>query len=48
MPLPKPKPEEKKPDFLSRCMSNPTMNREYNKREQRFAVCQTQYANRNR
>ena len=43
MPLPLPNQDEKKQDFLSRCMGNPTMNREYPKREQRFAVCQAQY-----
>jgi hypothetical protein len=39
MPIPKRKPDEDKADFLSRCMSNPTMNKEYTDDSQRYAVC---------
>jgi len=39
MPLPEPKQEEKKQDFIARCMSNKTMDDEFPDEEQRFAVC---------
>ena len=42
MPLPKRKENEKRDIFINRCMSDKTMNKEYPKREQRFAVCNTQ------
>lgn len=48
MPLPKPKEDESKKDFLKRCMGNNTMNDEYPERDQRFAVCNTQWRNRNK
>lgn len=40
MPLPSPNPNESKDEFLDRCMSNDTMNREYPDQGQRYAVCQ--------
>lgn len=43
MPLPKPKPAEKQQDFMNRCMSNATMNKEYPRQDQRLAVCYTQW-----
>lgn len=43
MPLPKPKSGEKKDAFISRCMGDDKVNTEYPKREQRFAVCQSQW-----
>lgn len=39
MPIPKRKPDEDRTDFLSRCMSNETMNKEYPDNAQRYAVC---------
>lgn len=39
MPIPKRKPDEDKSDFLSRCMSDSTMNKEYPDNSQRYAVC---------
>lgn len=39
MPLPKPKAGETRKNFNSRCMGNPTMNTEYPKQDQRYAVC---------
>jgi hypothetical protein len=39
MTLPKPKPYEKRKDFMTRCLSNPTMVKEYKNTEQRIAVC---------
>jgi len=41
MPLPKPKPNETRKDFMTRCISNPTMVKEYKKTDQRIAVCST-------
>jgi hypothetical protein len=39
MPLPKKGNKENKKDFLSRCMENETMNKEYPNQSQRYAVC---------
>lgn len=39
MPIPKRKPNEDKSDFLSRCMSDSTMNKEYPDNSKRYAVC---------
>lgn len=41
-PLPKPKKGESKNDFISRCMSNNAMEREFPKK-QRLAVCHNQW-----
>ena len=41
MPIPKRKPDEDRNDFLSRCMSDSTMNKEYPESSQRYAVCLT-------
>lgn len=41
MPMPKPKKDEKKEDFLKRCMADTVMNDEYDDEKQRYAVCQT-------
>ena len=46
MPLPKPKPTEKQQDFMSRCMGNPTMNKEYPRQDQRLATCYKQWRDR--
>jgi len=42
MPLPKPKPTEKKMEFINRCMADETMVKEYPNQAQRFAVCTSQ------
>lgn len=42
MPIPKPQPNEKKEDFLQRCMSDEVMVQEYES-QQRFAVCRMSY-----
>lgn len=39
MPIPKPKDDEEKKDFISRCMGNPTMVEDYPDNKQRLAVC---------
>ena len=43
MPLPTPKPEEKKSEFISRCVSNQVMVTEFPNVAQRIAVCSTQF-----
>jgi HK97 family phage prohead protease len=43
MPLPKPKKDESKDDFLDRCMASDAMNEEYPDNKQRYAVCVTQW-----
>ncbi len=45
MPLPKPKPKETQSEFISRCIADPIMSREFPDREQRGAVCYYQYNN---
>jgi len=42
MPIPKPKPNEKRRDFMARCMSEKTMVNEYGT-DQRLAICSTSY-----
>jgi len=39
MPLPSPKKSQNKKSFLSSCMANPTMNREFSDNKRRYAVC---------
>ena len=41
MPLPKPNKNEVKEKFLTRCMGNTAMNKEFPDKTQRFAVCNT-------
>ena len=41
MPLPKPNTDESHDDWMSRCMGNDTMNEEYPDDDQRYAVCQS-------
>jgi hypothetical protein len=42
MPLPKRKEDENKNDFISRCMGDSTMNKEYPESSQRMAICMNQ------
>lgn len=44
--MPSPNKGEKGDDFLSRCMANPTMTKDYPDNAQRYAVCQAQLASR--
>ena len=44
--MPTPEKGEKGDDFLSRCMANPTMNKDYPDNAQRYAVCQAQLKDR--
>ena len=48
MPIPKPRKNERRGNFMNRCMGNATMNAEFPDSSQRAAVCNTQWRNRNR
>nr|NIV97955.1 hypothetical protein [Candidatus Saccharibacteria bacterium]NIW78253.1 hypothetical protein [Calditrichia bacterium] len=39
MPLPKPKKNESKDEFITRCMGNKSMQEEFEDNDQRLAVC---------
>lgn len=43
MPLPTPKGKTSKEKFLSSCMANTVMNKEFPNNSQRYAVCQSQW-----
>ena len=43
MPIPKPGKDEKENDFISRCMSDKVMNKEYPDEKQRAAICFSQW-----
>jgi hypothetical protein len=43
MPIPSPKKSEKQGDFISRCMGDETMNKEFPDQKQRSAVCYSQF-----
>ncbi len=43
MPIPKPRSNEEKKDFIQRCMSDSKMASEYENTDQRLAVCSTSY-----
>jgi len=43
MPLPKPKTNESKSDFLDRCMGDSVANKEFPDEKQRFAMCNSQW-----
>ena len=43
MPLPKPTPKENKKEFVMRCMSDDTMNKEFPETDQRLAVCSSTF-----
>lgn len=47
MPLPKPKKDETKKEFIDRCMADPVMNKEF-PQSQRYAVCKDLYYNKNK
>lgn len=48
MPKPNPREGETRNDFVSRCMGNATMREEFSDNAQRFAVCNSIWARRNR
>lgn len=43
MPIPKPKANESRQDFILRCIKDPVMQKEYPNNPQRFMVCTTSY-----
>lgn len=43
MPIPKPRTGESKEDFISRCMGDDVMRKEFPNTGQRFAVCNTNW-----
>lgn len=43
MPIPTPKINENRKEFMTRCMANPIMIKEYKNTEQRLAVCAVQF-----
>ena len=43
MPMPSPKGKEKQGDFVSRCMGDNTMNKDFKDQKQRAAVCYSQW-----
>ena len=46
MPLPTPRSGEKQKDFVQRCISDDNMAKEFPDKDQRFAVCVTQWKER--
>jgi hypothetical protein len=48
MPIPTPKPEEKREDFMARCMSDSKMLSEYTDASQRYAICIASYKDSNK
>tara|TARA_R110002020_G_scaffold234941_3_gene447097 strand:+ start:236 stop:439 length:204 start_codon:yes stop_codon:yes gene_type:complete len=46
MPLPSKKKDEKENEFMSRCMSDDVMKKEFQNNKQRIAVCINQYQTR--
>ena len=46
MPLPSKRKNEKENEFMSRCMSDDIMKKEYKDNKQRVAICLTQYRSR--
>ena len=46
MPLPSKDGGENKSKFMSRCISNPKMKKEFSDIKQRIAVCLSQYGNK--
>ena len=46
MPIPKPKQNETRKSFMTRCMADPSMVGEYRDSDQRLAVCSAQFKNK--
>jgi len=46
MPIPTKHSGEKEQEFVSRCMGDPVMNKEYPDQKQRAAICYTQFKRR--
>jgi len=43
MPIPKPIKDETQEKFISRCMRNDTMKKEFPEQDQRYAVCKKEW-----
>jgi len=43
MPLPSPQKNQNRDDFISQCMSNEVMSKEFSDSKQRYAVCLSQW-----
>lgn len=43
MPIPTPKGNEDKKQFMARCMADPIMIKEYKNTDQRLAICAVQF-----
>ncbi len=48
MPIPKPYKNEKHDEFISRCMADDVIGKEYQDNKQRYAVCQASWDNKNK
>ena len=48
MPLPKPGKKEDKSEYLERCMGDDTMREEFGNVKQRYAVCNSQWSNKDK
>lgn len=48
MPIPKPRKNEKESEYISRCMSDEVMKKEFPKQDQRSAVCYREWRNKNK
>lgn len=48
MPLPKPKPGESQNDFIGRCVSDPIMESEFPRQDQRLIICYVQFRGKNK
>ena len=46
MPIPSPKKQGKKSDFISRCASDSVMDKEYPDAKQRVAICYSKWTNK--
>jgi hypothetical protein len=46
MPLPKPRKQESEQEFVSRCMGDDMMNKDFKDQKQRAAVCYSQFKTR--
>jgi len=48
MPIPKPGKKEEKKQFMSRCLSDKTMRKEFKDIKQRIAVCMTSFTDKDK
>lgn len=48
MPIPFPRKSETSEKFISRCMGDSVMNKDYPDNKQRYAICQSQLRKRNK